>query len=277
MKNKSFSLIELLVVIAIIGLLASIILVSLKGVREKAEIAKGLEFSQSIQHALGADAVGIWSFDEDSGSTANDNSGYGNSGTLYNFASPYGWTSETPHKIVGSGQGKYALSFDGVNDWVGLPEPPAESTNINTGSVSAWIKTSNAGNSYRGIVVKQLAYGMFLRDNLFVIYDWSSGEKSTGINLADGNWHFVGFTFQSGVTDGTKLYIDSQLKLTTTLTISNQNEGVAIGAGVNPASAQFFTGLIDEVRIYSQALSLAEIQKHYAEGLGRYRLTQINK
>jgi len=118
MKNKSFSLIELLVVIAIIGLLASIILVSLKGVREKAEIAKGLEFSQSIQHALGADAVGIWSFDEDSGSTANDNSGYGNSGTLYNFASPYGWTSETPHKIVGSGQGKYALSFDGVDDYV---------------------------------------------------------------------------------------------------------------------------------------------------------------
>ena len=118
---------------------------------------------------------------------------------------------------------------------------------------------------------------MFLRDNLFVIYDWSSGEKSTGINLADGNWHFVGFTFQSGVTDGTKLYIDSQLKLTTTLTISNQNEGVAIGAGVNPASAQFFTGLIDEVRIYNEALPQAEIQKHYVEGLGRYRLTQINK
>ena len=205
--------------------------------------------------------------------TLADTSGYGNNGTNHGAIC----REDSPFHVVGSGGGKRALSFDGVNDWVGLPEPPAESTNINTGSVSAWIKTSNAGNSYRGIVVKQLAYGMFLRDNLFVIYDWSSGEKSTGINLADGNWHFVGFTFQSGVTDGTKLYIDSQLKLTTTLTISNQNEGVAIGAGVNPASAQFFTGLIDEVRIYSQALSLAEIQKHYAEGLGRYRLTQINK
>ncbi|MDO8436136.1 MAG: type II secretion system protein, partial [bacterium] len=58
-KKKAFTLIELLVVIAIIGLLASIILVSLKGTREKARIAKSLDFSQRINHALGAYAVGI--------------------------------------------------------------------------------------------------------------------------------------------------------------------------------------------------------------------------
>jgi len=33
----------------------------------------------------------------------------------------------------------------------------------------------------------------------------------------------------------------------------------------------FFKGLIDEVRIYSRALTTAEIQKHYAEGLKKYK------
>ncbi len=40
MKKRAFTLIELLVVIAIIGLLASIVIVNVNGVRDKANIAK---------------------------------------------------------------------------------------------------------------------------------------------------------------------------------------------------------------------------------------------
>ncbi len=104
MKNKkAFTLIELLVVIAIVGLISSIVLVNLKGTREKARIAKALDFSHTIQHTLGAYAVGIWRFEE-IGDTALDSSGYGNHGTITGATHTNG--------ILGS-----ALSFDG-NDWV---------------------------------------------------------------------------------------------------------------------------------------------------------------
>ncbi|MDO8436356.1 MAG: type II secretion system protein [bacterium] len=51
-KNKGFTLIELLVVIAVIGLLASIVLVSMKNVRAKARDAKRLSDMKQIVLAL---------------------------------------------------------------------------------------------------------------------------------------------------------------------------------------------------------------------------------
>ena len=80
MKQRAFTLIELLVVIAIIGMLASIVLVSMKGSREKADFAKAQSFASQASHALGAYAEGIWKFEE-TATPSKDSSGYGNDGT----------------------------------------------------------------------------------------------------------------------------------------------------------------------------------------------------
>ena len=50
------------------------------------------------------------------------------------------------------------------------------------------------------------------------------------------------------------------------MTVSGQTNGVVIGAGDNPASLQFFNGLIDEVTIYNRTLSAAEVLDHYKRG-----------
>lgn len=199
-----------------------------------------------------------------------DYSTYGNNGTLGggNVSRMPVWNSSCQ---VGG-----CYTFDGVSDYIQLPEPPASSTNIYNGSVFAWIKTSDAGSGWRGIVVKQLAYGIFLEGNTLSIYDWgTSTQRDTNINLADNTWHLVGVTFQSGIASGTKIYIDGVLNLTTSITVNNQTEGVVIASGYNPGTLQFFKGSIDEVKIYNRTLTPEQIRADYQAGLAGHSIETI--
>ena len=107
MKNKAFTLLELLVVITIIGILSSIVIVSMSGSTDSATIAKGKAYAQQVHALLGANAVGVWNFDEGEGDTVYDISGYGNNGTFS------GDTHFVPSDIGG-----HALSFDGSGDYI---------------------------------------------------------------------------------------------------------------------------------------------------------------
>ena len=57
------------------------------------------------------DLVGYWKFDEGNGSVAGDSSGLGNDGTIYGAS----WVSSSP-------DGSTALSFDGIDDYVKVPD-----------------------------------------------------------------------------------------------------------------------------------------------------------
>jgi len=193
--------------------------------------------------------MAYWPMDELSGTAVGDTSGFGNNGTANGTT-------------IVDGYAYKARQFNGTSDYVNGTNNGV--LQIATGTVEAWIKTSGAGSGLRGIVVKQNAYGMFLNDNVFGIYDWNAGAwRTSGVNLADNNWHHVAFTFQSGVSNGTFLYIDGSLVATTMMTVSNQTVGVAFGQGTLPGPSQNFNGIIDEVRIYNRALPQFEIQQHY--------------
>jgi len=274
--KRSFTLIELLVVIAIIGLLSSVILVNLSGPREKAKITRSLEFSQSVQHAIGIEAVGVWNFDEGSGTTVKDASGYGNNGTLYNFVSPNGWTTSTPYSVIGSGQGKYALSFDGADDYVLTNGLVLSKIAGNKLTLEVWAKPNFvSGQQY--LFTKNGPYFLRLNGNklealiLTEISGWTthSGTKT----LTAGNWHHLVATY-----DGTNvnLYVNGQFDTSTPKNGNLAGDGCAqIGrytdGGCNSGVGGYFNGTIDDVRIYSTALSIGEIQEHYLSELEKYQ------
>ncbi len=130
--KKGFTLIELLVVIAVIGMLSSIVLVSLKGTNYKAKMAKAESFSSQIAHVLRNEAVGIWSFDDAASGTALDSSGYGNNGTVV------GATPVADRK----GQSNKAYSFNGISDYVELGNPLLFNSNFPELSVEAWFESN---------------------------------------------------------------------------------------------------------------------------------------
>jgi prepilin-type N-terminal cleavage/methylation domain-containing protein len=267
MNNKSFTVIELLVVIAIIGVLASIVLVSLSGTRDRAQIAKTLLYSNQVYHSLGADIVGNWDFDEGSGTTALDSSGYYSTGTIMNGAS---YTTDTPQKAAGQGAGKYALSFDGSNDYVRVADKNILDFGTGDFTLSLWFKTNGNPSAESEILSKYSSVGYVVYINTsgvlyFYIRDGSNLRQGGPSGYLDNKWHHVAVT--SDYDGYSRIYVDGALKgssnTTFTAPISNSID-LTIGSytnGTNP-----FLGLIDEVRIYSAALTSAEIQKLYAEG-----------
>ena len=257
-KQKAFTLIELLVVISIIGLLSSVVLVSMKGTREKAKTASGQEFSSQVHHALGSEAVGIWNFDEGTGASTTDWSGYNNHGSLIGGTA---WATDTP-----SGE-KYALRFDGINDYIDLPNSLGYTTQV---SAFAWFKSkgSPAGGYHiifggQELEISIPAASGAIRTGVFTSARYVSDH---GSGLLDGNWHFIGFTFGSSVK---KSYIDGvfvgeQTGIPGTLVSSFGSRRI----GRFGSSGSYYTnGLIDEPRIYDAVLTAGEIEQYYAKGL----------
>jgi len=79
------------------------------------------------------------------------------------------------------------------------------------------------------------------------------GPLQSETAITDGVWHRVGF-----VWDGLNrsLYVDDILAAQDTQQgLASSNGGLNIGCGMNSAAGTFWSGMIDEVRIYSRAIS----------------------
>jgi hypothetical protein len=70
--------------------------------------------------------------------------------------------------------------------------------------------------------------------------------------ITDGNWHRLGFVWDGSqrnlYVDGVHVATDSQSEL------SGSTGGLVIGMEQGGQAGSFFSGLIDEVRIYNRAI-----------------------
>ena len=287
--RKGFTLIELLVVIAIIGLLASIVTVSLSSSQDRAKQAKIESFAAQVHHALAADAVGIWDFDDAAAGTANDTSGLKNNGVF-----PGGSSNPTSATNRYDQAGK-AYSFDGGDYITAGSGTTIDNLITSSWTVSGWIKRNELGVSHT-LAGMGDSYGAE-QDRGFFLYV-SVGNKATifyrptkggadngftGNVTIDMNWHHLTFVRNKG-TNLFYIYVDGVLDnsggtASTDITAFTLTRPFGIGVSNLGSSTvgPYMNGKIDEVRMYKSALSSAQIQQLYAEGLGEHSLTQNNQ
>ena len=167
-----------------------------------------------------------------------------------------------------AGQVGQAVSLDGIDDYVnidGYKGILADAAGVqHEFTLSAWIKTAVNGDI---IAWGTNAAGQrmnFRVDTVLRVEHGNGNVRGTnGPSLLDGQWHHVAATVpQGGRIMDVRLYVDgSDVTPASTTTAAfnlTANVDVAIGMG-GAAGGRFFTGLIDEVRMYDRALSPEEI------------------
>jgi len=228
--------------------------------------------------------VASYRFNECTGTTAHDESGNGNNGTI-NLGSggsqTQAGTCASPTDGTGAWYngrtGKYgaSLNFDGVDDYVQLGTAPYFNSN-NPFTLSAWVYSSSYPSSIASIVGTAVQASpwdgiWFYLDHgkPYFILQSANGASSWAYSsaaLSAGNWHHVVATYDgSGSSDGMNLYVDGVAPAITKSrmvlgTITQYNW--VIGAD-STHTADFFNGQIDDVKIFNYALTSQQVANLY--------------
>jgi hypothetical protein len=203
--------------------------------------------------------VAAYGFDEGSGTTVFDSSGNGNNGTISGAA----WTTA----------GKYggALVFNGTSAWVTINS--SASLQLTTGmTLEAWVNPSVVNSAWRDVIYKA-------SDNYYLEGTSDSGSVPGGggtfgtsdvvvfgtTALAANTWAHLAVSYDGATM---RLYVNG-------VQVASQAQTGNIAISTSPLQiggdslyGQYFQGTIDEVRVYSTALTAAQIQSDMNTPLG---------
>ena len=199
--------------------------------------------------------VGWWKLDETEGAIAYDSTG-DNDGIV---------TGE-PLWQPTAGQIDGALQFDGIDDYISTSFilDPANTMF----SVFAWIKGTTPGQ----VIISQTGGANWLladpQAGALMTELKSSGRSGTPLCsqtvITNGDWHRIGL-----VSDGSNrmLYVDDvQAAKDAQAGFEAAYGGLHLGAGTNLEPGSFFSGLIDDVRIYNRAITEFATQPNPPDG-----------
>ncbi len=196
--------------------------------------------------------VGYWRLNEGSGTTAADSSGRGNDGTTSGAT----WTT--------SADGSGALSFDGVNDIVSVPDAAILDPTTRL-SIEAWLRPSVTWGtgSFYAVVSKYGAPStgyqlVWHKDGYFYLYVGGVVARSAYMTLTAGQWIHVAATYAGGTTG--KIYVDGVDRTRVTATGAFRPNGSILALGAQSGTPTYWMpGTLDEVKIYNRAIAPGEL------------------
>lgn len=199
-----------------------------------------------------AGLAAAYGFEEASGTQVIDASGNANHGTISGASR------------VSTNQFGKALKFNGTSNWITVND--SASLDLTTGmTVEAWVYPTVSLSNWATVLMKEqpgfATYWLYANDDTnhpanVVAVGGTFRQLSAGPHLPTKTWTHLAATY-----DGTtqKLYINGELvgsrPQAGTMAVSNGK----LRIGGNSIWGEYFTGHIDEVRIYNRALAQAEI------------------
>jgi hypothetical protein len=201
----------------------------------------------------GADAVGVWLFDDGAGDTTVDLSGLGNDGTLVNAT----WTDDAAF-------GK-ALAFNGTDACVETGQKLLD--NLSDFTITAWVKPIDMAGSRIGLVGQNDSPEFGFIDAGTINLWTPNGAASIPYGHDQDQWHFVAAVASP---DKTAVYVDTdEVVAGGAANRGSSNFNVNIGGcGVWDAAGNWFSGLIDDVSIWHVALEPEDLEVLMDQGLG---------
>ncbi len=220
--------------------------------------------------------VGLWHFDENSGTEVLDESEYANVGTFTNFDHP-AWTAD--------GRFGYAVEFDGVNDYISIPDDPSLDVDPATGvlTIEAWLYPHASGDGqYRAFISKRdssqaglVNYALYLDQNTgaLTLYTgiFPAGYYISNIIVPANEWSYIAVSLDA--TEGMLRFYRNGIHEDSISGVSFgpvHNGDLQIGTSKTPSGNRNYVGLIDEVRLTKRILTSAEIAASYALNGGTF-------
>lgn len=223
----------------------------------------------SLIAAYGLPDVAYWRFDEGSGTVASDSSGNGNTGTLKNGPQ---WVNG----ISGT-----ALSFDGSDDYVSIPDSSSLDISGDQISIEFWMKPTvdlpyllgthmkifDKGDAYLGEIRLETETDINYGKIAFAL-PFSVPYKevtSTRNSWTSGTWYHLAFTYDGS---NMRLYVNGALENSVAKTgnVHSSSFPLSIGSYCLGTYA-FFKGILDEIAIYNYARTAEEIWIDYKGGV----------
>ena len=177
--------------------------------------------------------------------------------------------TKTNVTFVAGKVGAQAAQFDGVSSFIQIPVAVA-----NDFSIAYWVKTTatgGAGQWYNGLGLVDgeipgaaADFGLSLLGNKAA---FGVGNPDTTITstsaINDGQWHHVAAT-RNNASGAMKLYVDGNLQASLTGPVGTRSAPTGLRLGAMLPGGGFFSGTMDDVRLYNYQLSGSQVAALFA-------------